>query len=419
MILLNISDNTNAKENKSQVFMLENIIPHYDESIKVAEKYSVVLLKAAERSNLANPEDNHDFRVYETTRSNIENLHQGQFIYHYENEFENANNNPIAKRHVFYNNLLRGKLLKKQIRVNDETSLTEITEVFSYHINVGHGNCSIIVINDSGVMKIWMIDCSEYDYLNHNDYHENIQSCFSFIQEKFSLKKIHINRFFLTHSHYDHYSGINSLIDLHNITSETVFFLNLHYAMPSENYNRLLRRIIQLRCKVIEPLSTFQTNEIEIWYPEIRTVKSLSKAYINQNVQVEANPNNSSSVLFFKLGGKSILFPGDIETEKWDTIKQCRPHLRGSNYFMISHHGSLNGHLRNQCPIRRQITNLSNCLPLTSIPVLMGRDGAYNGIYSRQVINDFPRLIYSERDQHAQPKQFLEIDWQTNQNSWV
>ncbi|HAX97204.1 MAG TPA: hypothetical protein DCY35_11915 [Prolixibacteraceae bacterium] len=183
-----------------------------------------------------------------------------------------------------------------------------------------------------------MIDCSEFDYLNHSNYQINIQSCFSYIQEKFSLNKLIINKFFLTHTHYDHYSGINRLIDHVNITSDTAFFLNVHYSMPSENYNRLLRKIVLLRCIVIEPLSSFRTNEIQIWHPQIRTVKSRSRAYINQNVQVEANPNNSSSVLYFKLGGKSILFPGDIETENWDTIHQCGPHLKGSNYFMISHH---------------------------------------------------------------------------------
>jgi hypothetical protein len=326
---------------------------------------------------------------------------------------------PIAKRHVYYNNFLRGRLIRKQLNSESESSISKTSEVHSYHVNVGHGNCSILVINDSGVIKIWMIDCSEFDYLNHTNYQGNVQSCFSHIRKKFSLKKLIINKFFLTHSHYDHYSGINRLIDHGNITSETTFFLNVHYSMPSENYNRLLRKIILLKCIVIEPLSSYMTNDIQIWHPEIRTVKSRSRAYLNQKVQVEANPNNSSSVLYFKLGRKSILFPGDIETEKWDTIDLCRPHLNGSNYYMISHHGSLNGHLRNQCPARVRITNLSNCLPGTSTPVLMGRDGAYNGIYSRQVINDFSRLICSERDQHGHTKQFLEIDWQTNQNSWV
>lgn len=49
-----------------------------------------------------------------------------------------------------------------------------------------------------------------------------------------------------------------------------------------------------------------------------------------------------------------------------------------------------------------------------STQILMGRDGAYTGIYSNQVINDFNDLIYSEKGPNAQPCQFLEINWQTN-----
>jgi len=101
------------------------------------------------------------------------------------------------------------------------------------------------------------------------------------------------------------------------------------------------------------------------------------------------------------------------------SVYQCRPHLKGSNYFMISHHGSLNGHLRNLCPASMRITNLSNCLPKTATPVLMGRDGAYNGIYSRQVLNDFPRLIFSEKNPQSQKAKFRQIDWQTNQYTWL
>lgn len=406
-------------EQKPQVLLLENIIPHYNESIKDAEKYTAVLLRASERSNLTKPEDNHDFIIYELTRSQVGNLRQGQFFYYDENVFENANNSDIAKRHIYYNNFLRGRLIKRHLPFEEESSISKKAEVHSFHINVGHGNCSILVIIDSGIIKIWMIDCSEFDYLNKKTYQGNIQSCFSHIQEKFSLKKLIINKFFLTHSHYDHYSGINRLIDHGNITSSTTFFLNEHYSMPSENYNRLLRKIVLLRCNVIEPLATFRTKEIQIWHPQIRTVKSRGRTYTDQNVQVEENPNNSSSVLYFKLGGKSILFPGDIETERWNTIQQCGPHLRRSNYYLISHHGSINGHLRDQCPAGMPINNLSDCLLKTSTPVVMGRNGAYNGIYSRQVINDFPQLICSEKNPQSQTAKFLQIDWQSNQYSWV
>lgn len=68
---------------------------------------------------------------------------------------------------------------------------------------------------------------------------------------------------------------------------------------------------------------------------------------------------------------------------------------------MISHHGSLYGHLRDQCPKGMLINNMSDCLLESSTPVLMGRNRVYNGIYSRQVMNDFPQLICSEKDPQA------------------
>lgn len=407
-----------ASINETDVFFIENIIPHYMENLKEVKKISIVLLKSSEKSNLLNTEDNYNYSIEETTRLKIANLHEGQFIYLNENEYINANNSSIAKHNFYYNNFYRGRLLKKQEGFNEELPINAKSKIFSYHINVGHGNCSIIVINELNNKKIWMIDCSEFDFLNHRNYSVNIDSCLEFVSQKFSINQILINKFFLTHSHYDHYSGINRLIKQGKITSNTQFYLNLHYSMPSENYNRMLRKLNKLNCNIIEPISRNSDGELEIWHPNIRTVRSQTPNYDNQIVHVEPTLNNSSTVLYFRFGEKSILFPGDIETEKWNSISQCPSHLKDSNFYIVSHHGSLNGHLRNNCPKKMTISSLANCTKSNSTQILMGRDGAYSGIYSTRVTSDFNNLVYTEKDIDSKPAKFLEIDWQTNKHTW-
>lgn len=315
---------TNKIEN--EIYLLENIIPlNSNDSLDETNRYSLVLLKASEKSNLLSDEDNYNYRVVESTKNQIDKIHEGQYLFfdEKENKFENANKTSIAKRNFYYNNFYRGKILKKQTQQTESFEFTPNVYISSYHINVGHGNCSILVIKDLGQTKLWMVDCSDYDFLNHQYYRANIDACFDHIRNEFSLQEITIDKFFLTHTHYDHYSGISRLIDSGIVTTKTTFYLNLHYSMPSENYNRLLRKINQLNPKIIEPLSTIQSNGIEIWHPHRRTIRSNTAKYAGQNVEVEPRPNNSSIVYHFIFGNRKILFPGDIETEKWNTLNYC------------------------------------------------------------------------------------------------
>jgi hypothetical protein len=48
----------------------------------------------------------------------------------------------------------------------------------------------------------------------------------------------------------------------------------------------------------------------------------------------------------------------------------------------------------------------------------MGRNGAYRGIYSTQVISNFSEIVYSEKDDKNKPSKYLEINWQTNNKNW-
>lgn len=407
-------------EHLKEAYFVENIIPHLNEGLKEANKFTVVLLKVRKSDDALFSESIPEFRIIETSIDNIGSISQGAYVNFVNEKFEKAGKSGIARRQVFLNNIYRAKLMKSSKNITDDFILKGSSKINSYHINVGHGNCSIIVIQNNKSVNIWMVDCGVFDFLNRTHYGSNIDSCLDHIASKFKMDSVHIDKFFLTHPHYDHYSGIERLINRGNISGKTLFYLNEHYCMPSPLYNQLLRRIGDLGSQTVEPIASNSTNNIEIWHPLVTTIKSITAKYrLNPAIEVVPNPNNASAVFRFNFGSRSIVFPGDIQTEKWNTIRSCRPMLKHANYFVISHHGSINGHIRSVCPARMPISNLSCCVVPDSTQILMGRDRAYSGIYSPRVLQGFRNLVYSEKDQHSNTCQFLEIDWQTNSKMWI
>lgn len=406
--------------NQKIVYFVENIVTRIESKDELATKCSLVLFETPtdKIELLAKKNFKNELFLFETTTEKVKNIPIGSYISIEGNDFVSENKNIIAKRNISINNFYRGKLLKKNKEKYSNYNVDENCEIYSYHLNVGHGNCSIIIIVNNNEVKLWMIDCSDYDMISKKSYCTNIDSCFDYIKNKFNIKELHIDKLFLTHPHIDHYSGIERIIDEKIITSKTEFYMNLHYSMPSINYNRLLKRIDNLKPIIIEPVSSVRENSIEIWHPHVTTIRSYTPKYKGITYDIVKKPNNASAVFHFNLGKKSILFPGDIETEKWDSVNCCPSYLKGTDYYIISHHGSLNGHLRNICPIGRDISNLSNCVKRDSVQILMGRNGSYSGIYNSQVINDFNNIVYSELNSFSQECKFLEIDWQTNNFFW-
>jgi hypothetical protein len=55
--------------------------------------------------------------------------------------------------------------------------------------------------------------------------------------------------------------------------------------------------------------------------------------------------NNTSVILLFEIGGRSLLFPGDAQIENWSyALSQAdvRERLKGVDLYKVGHHGSLN-----------------------------------------------------------------------------
>lgn len=400
--------------NNRNLYFIENIIPTSNFQNSKDKKSIIVLLDASKKSNIYSGSNNYNYRIITVKNNNCKNCHEGQYVKYQNGLFTNGSTTSNARRNVCYDNYFRGKL-KKMLKYTAEEPIIPLeVKIYSYHINVGHGNCSIIVIVSQFKTFLWMVDCSDYDFTNHRSYIVNITSCFNHIATKFHITDLKINKFFLTHFHFDHYSGLVRLIDLGIITAKTVFYLNVHYPMPNENSSRLLQRIHSLAPLVIEPLSTIRTSNLHIWHPTIRTIRKMTDCYRHQQVIIESQPNNSSVLYHFIFNRLSMLFTGDLETTKWDTISCCPLYMQRATYFIIPHHGSENGFLRNTCPRGRSIINMATCLLPTSTAILMGRNGSFNGIYSNQVLSAWSNLVLSEYDRNQNMQHFIEIDWQTN-----
>jgi hypothetical protein len=378
-------------------------------------------IKDIENNNKENLEDLFEFN--ELAKDKLHGFREGFFVYKDNNwNLTNANSNNLAKREILFNNIYRGKIIKQLNKKTSSGKIIKASEVYTYHINVGHGNCSIIVIKNKKSLNIWMVDCSNFDFINGTNYINNINSCIKHIRHKFYICNFHIDKFFLTHTHFDHYYGINNLLTKKYLTNKTEFWLNPYFGYPSQTYNEILKKLTKLtQNNFNEPITANSSQSINIWHPLTRVVNSKYNTYYQNNITtVPININNSSAVYQFQFANNknkkiSIVFPGDIETKGWGDITKCRPSLNNADYFCISHHGSLNGHQRTNCPASINISNLSQCSKYVNCAILMGRNMAYPGIYNSDVIGDFgQKLIKSEEDTFGNISQFLEIDLLNN-----
>ena len=333
-------------------------------------------------------------------------LHEGQYVY-YDTEsrqFTPAYNDPLARTRQRKNFYYRNRLYGKQTPVDAE-QLGEILAVHSYHINVGHGNCSILLVQYRRMLRneyqIWMVDCGAIDYGIGNLY-PNIDACFADIAKRMNdnIANLKISRFFLTHWHYDHISGIPFLFTNLHITKQTKFYMNLYYAHSSKCANEVLRTLDSMGVACYEPVIGLSVNPwLSILYPECRIRKQQYNDVVPN--RVEKKMNNSSVVYAFQFGDKQMIYPGDLEQDGWNVFK-TQPNsmtaMSVADYYCVSHHGSDNGHL--VVPHHFQKV------------VLMGRDGAYNGIYSPAVMQYWnPVLSLSEWDANGQASKAVVLDW--------
>ena len=296
------------------------------------------------------------------------------------------------------------------------------TFVKSYHINVGHGNCSIILSLYGNDYELWMVDCSTYDNTNHCDCSQNLYHCLDNIAHmlQMDLSSLRIKRFMLTHTHYDHYNGLQYLLNMGFVDSNTLVYANLFYDCASPIWIRVLKRLKKLQCRFVEPVRNGQLQgAIHILHPECRIYQNPDAATAGVSHRIVSNVNDSSVVFGIELGGHTMTLPGDLEQEGFNNMRNaraCSQELFHSDYYIVSHHGSINGHPAMRCmPIATVLGCVMNNLKRV---ILMGRDGAYSGIYSPVVTGYWQsRSCGLELTEKAQ--YYIELDWATGRVKYI
>ena len=406
------------------------------------EEVAVTLLPTGEAALAA--DDNGNGAITVTTQSSRlqydrrgGNIREGWYVYYNDTPeegqlmFAYGNGAPYAQSQISLNNSLRAQLLANSNGFADAMSEDDLrtllydTDVNSYHVNVGHGNCSLLLIRSHKRPQIWMVDCSIHETPNKlvgNTFHRaELDACLMQLANDAGIKvqDIHIDRFFLTHMHYDHYNGMRCLINSGYINQDTIFYVNLNYAMPSPGLNAILQQMINLGCtKIVEPLTTNSSPTIQILYPNCHLFKDGRTITSRVNYRIEKNVNDSSSVIRINLGWRSMVYTGDIEQDGLQIMSSYLgyPPICFTDIYAVSHHGSENGH-----PLSVSFTippyyGKGRNVPWISL--IMGRDGAFNGIFSPKVINDFnyiSNIVTTDDKPDGKPSSFLRIDWESGQ----
>ena len=224
----------------------------------------------------------------------------------------------------------------------------------------------------------------------------------------------------LTHAHYDHYNGLEYLIDHGYLQSGAVIYQNQWYHSPSPTMVRILKKMVTLKCIIKEPLRDITSpSPIHILYPECRIYKRHPSINPPTQYRIESNTNNSSVVYHIGVGVKSMILPGDLEfagINRMTNNRFCQTQYFYAQYYCISHHGSLTGHINLPCLGHSMYPNVLRCKQShLSKAILMGRNGAFSGIYSPKVLSDFSNvLVYTEQDNNGNPIQFFRLDWDTS-----
>lgn len=330
-------------------------------------------------------------------------------LFGYGNDMQRA----IALRNE--SNDLRGELIEREVK--DEDAIAVIKEEYkwvkSYHVKVGHGNCSLILIKYQEGYDLWMVDCSTYDYLNRRDYSQDLYHCLADMAKELEIdiSDLWISRFMLTHTHFDHYNGLLYLIENGLINGKTLVYANMHYECASPVWSAIMKDLKGIKCKFVEPhFNNLNKGAIYVYHPECRLYKSSNDA----TCLVEKNANDSSVVYGIELCDKMMVLTGDIEKKGFERMSgcvSCQGKLVRAVYYVISHHGSINGHPTMTCKSSSVDTPLGCAAMNVKRAILMGRNEAYSGIYSKDVVDYWSGikgvLVITEN-----AEQYVEMDWE-------
>lgn len=195
-------------------------------------------------------------------------------------------------------------------------------------LNIGFGDCTIMEIGS----KVVMIDCHEGNVLEGQ---EDIIS---------NLPRDKIDVLILTHQHYDHFDGIQTLLDCSIEVSEVwICPYSRRYGDNSVEYdewqkhNTLVSKLVENGAKLYKP-----TRGTGIYDKVGGVTFQILGPPKNINTYETRELHDASLVLAAKKGSMTILFTGDASD--W-ALDQVIDFYDLSKYHILhaSHHGSING----------------------------------------------------------------------------
>ena len=149
-----------------------------------------------------------------------------------------------------------------------------------------------------------------------------------------------VDAWFLTHAHSDHINALTSLIERH---SGEIKINGVYYNFPSDDFLKTaepgefghvenLRRELEsnkLNVVTIHKGDTYKFGETGVFVLR------------EPDERITVNPvNNSSVVLRFEVGAKSLLFLGDLGVEGGNQLLETTsPELVKADYVQMAHHG--------------------------------------------------------------------------------
>lgn len=194
-----------------------------------------------------------------------------------------------------------------------------------YFLNVGCADCTVMHLGD----KIVMVDCHQGNQENEE---ANILNY---------IPNGHIDILILTHQHYDHFDGIQVLLD-NNISVSEIWESNYKRrhsdnSVDIDEWNEYQNLIVKLDAKIFQP--TRNTESFD-------TVGSAKFQFYNPKNNINDKDtrelHDASLVFTVRKGSMSVTFTGDASDWALEEVTDYFS-LKKKNILHASHHGSING----------------------------------------------------------------------------
>jgi len=244
--------------------------------------------------------------------------------------------------------------------------------------NVEHGFCAFIKSpNNYGLL----IDCGErqgFSPIKWIKQHYNIGAGNIEYHEGRRIAEM-----IVTHLHADHFSDIGSfhgpVKDRPKILQRDKQTLKYIDEKIDEEKNASRKELLKKFKEFQEKYNQDVEKEVD-WGFDFFDERQISFSDAeNANSNRDKIINNRSFIIGIEYAGKKILIPGDIEKEGWEKAfeySSIRKVLKGTNFFVTSHHGRKSG-------CHPDILEYTGIPDIYIVSARAGDDGTYYDFYSK------------------------------------